>query len=472
MQRQGSGLPRVIVSALRGGSGKTLLSIGIIAALQRLDRRIAPFKKGPDYIDAGWLALAAGRPCHNLDTFLVPPKDTLHAFLSYGRQSDIAIVEGNRGLYDGADTQGSTSTAALAKLLRAPVLLCIDCTKATRTIAALVLGCLHYDPDVWIGGILLNRIAGSRHEAIVRACIADCCDVPVIGSIPKLGEQHFPERHMGLVPTPEHAWARESVSAAAEVVERHVDLDAIETIAESAGALEPLGPAQKAPAPLPDDETAKEGDRPRVGIFRDAAFSFYYPENIEALVSAGAEPVFVHPMETIRMPPVDALYIGGGFPETHARELAEKLQFREELKALAEDGLPVYAECGGLLFLSDALVVEGETYPMAGVFPVVFGISGKPQGHGYTVVRVTRENPYYDVETEIRGHEFHYSKVLSWKGTPADLVFDMKRGTGFLDRRDGLSYKRVLATFTHVHALGTPAWAKALVRNARSYKQR
>ena len=211
--------------------------------------------------------------------------------------------------------------------------------------------------------------------------------------------------------------------------------------------------------------------RPRIGVIKDSAFQFYYPENIEALEAEGAETVFISPLVSDNIPPVDALYIGGGFPETHARQLAENVTFRRQLKALAENGLPIYAECGGLMYLGEELVLDEGSFPMAGVLPVVFGFSKKPQGHGYTVVTVEQENPYFKIGSEIKGHEFHYSKVLKWRGTDKDLAFAMKRGAGFINKRDGVCYKNVLATYTHIHSLGTPSWAGAMVRNATAYKK-
>mgnify|MGYP003565452615 CR=1 FL=1 len=184
-----------MVAALRGGSGKTILSIGLIAAWKKRNQSIAPFKKGPDYIDTGWLALAAGRPCYNLDSFLLSQSDNLDSFLSHSIDNDISVIEGNRGLYDGIDLEGSTSTAELAKLIRCPVVLCVDCTKITRTMAAVVAGCSQFDPKVMINGVILNRVANSRHEKKLRDSIEHYCSMPVIGAIPKLGEQHFPERH-------------------------------------------------------------------------------------------------------------------------------------------------------------------------------------------------------------------------------------------------------------------------------------
>jgi cobyrinic acid a,c-diamide synthase len=226
-QLQITDFPRIMVAALRGGSGKTILSIGLIAAWKKRNQSIAPFKKGPDYIDTGWLALAAGRPCYNLDTFLLDTDHILQSFLSHTLKDDIAVIEGNRGLYDGIDLAGSTSTAELAKLLQTPVLLCVDCTKITRTMAAVISGLTQFDPDVMIKGIVLNRVAGTRHERILRDNIEHYCGIPVLGAIPKLRNQIFPERHMGLVPTPEHDWAAESIDAAAQIAGEHIDLDAV-----------------------------------------------------------------------------------------------------------------------------------------------------------------------------------------------------------------------------------------------------
>lgn len=464
--------PRILIAGLRGGSGKTILSIGITAAWKSLGKQITPFKKGPDYIDAGWLALAAGRPCYNLDTFLTQKELILQSFFLHSIKGDIAVIEGNRGLYDGIDIQGSTSTAELAKLLTAPVILCLDCTKSTRTMAAAVLGCIKFDPDTNIKGVILNRVAGPRHEKILQKNIEHYCDIPVLGAVPKLDWKSFPERHMGLLPTPEHGWAKDSIQAASQLAARYLDLDALSSVAGDAG-----------PLPVSDDlrerilAEAKSSDHsdpqpmPRIGIIKDAAFQFYYPENIEALEAAGAKTIIISPLAVDTIPPVDALYIGGGFPETHARQLAQNVTFREQLKSLAKDGLPIYAECGGLMYLGEELVLDETSFPMAGVLPVVFGFSKKPQGHGYTVVTVEHPNPYFKVGTQIKGHEFHYSHVLKWRGTDNDLAFNMKRGIGFINHRDGVCYKNVLATYTHIHALGTPFWAKAMVRNAVSYKQ-
>ena len=462
----------MIISALRGGSGKTILSIGVIGAWKQQGKTVIPFKKGPDYIDAGWLALAAGQPCYNLDSFLLNQTQILKSFIRHATPSGISVVEGNRGLYDGIDLNGATSTAELSKLLGLPVILCLDCAKSTRTMAAVLLGCLHFDPDVSIQGVVLNRVAGSRHERIVRTSIEHHCGIPVIGAIPAMDSQ-FPERHMGLVPTLEHDWAAESVNAVSRVVKANLDLDRLEAIANRSL---PVTAQEYPPKDQPKAQTVEtpvtvRAEKPIIGIIRDSAFQFYYPENIEALVLAGAELVFLSPLTQQHLPDLDALYIGGGFPETHARVLAENTSFSSELKHLADCGLPIYAECGGLMYLGKEIILEDAAYPMAGVLPIVFGLSPKPKGHGYTMVTVDRNNPFYPDGMEIRGHEFHYSWVASFEETAdCKLVFYMKRGTGFMNSRDGVCYKNVLATYTHIHASGTPEWATALVRNAVAFR--
>jgi cobyrinic acid a,c-diamide synthase len=461
--------PRIVIAALRGGSGKTIVSVGLIASWRKRGMAVTPFKKGPDFIDAGWLALAASRPCHNLDTFLMPANQILLSFTGQTPVSDIAVVEGNRGLYDGIDLEGSTSTSELAKLLKAPVVLIVDCTKSTRTVAAMVSGCLQFDPEVNICGVILNRVAGARHESIPRRSVEAYCSLPVLGTIPKIKGEAFPERHMGLVPTPEHDWAEESIEKAAEMASKYLDLDRLLAIAREAPH---LAATSEIPIEKIDLDFEEKKRKPRIGVIKDAAFQFYYPENLEALEAAGAEIVMVSALADARLPSLDGLYIGGGFPETHAQALAENKGFRQDVRRLAEKGLPIYAECGGLMYLGESLVLSGVAYPMVGVFPVIFGFSKRPEGHGYTIFEVERANPYFEPGIQIRGHEFHYSNVLSWKGKTDDLAFRVTRGVGLAGKRDGVCYQNTLATYTHVHALGTPSWARAMVEVSKGWQAR
>ncbi len=496
-------IPGLVIAGLKGGTGKTVISLGITAAWRSLDISIAPFKKGPDYIDAGWLAQAAGRPCYNLDTFLCSPEQTRHTFHEHASPNDIALVEGNRGLYDGIDTLGRTSTAEIAKLLNLPILLVLDCTKSTRTMAALLMGCIHFDPHVNIMGVILNQVAGKRHEGKVRDNIKQFCNIPVFGSLPKLSSDDFPERHMGLIPSAEHELAIQSVESAATVARNHIDLDTLYKAAiriseeiYPAGhkkALQAplqiqngqtLSPTEAAP-PQPDrsdplKETLEQKSRRSkeshpeqlvIGIIKDSAFQFYYPDNLEALERQGARLEYISPLAQESIPDVDAIYMGGGFPETHATPLAENDAFRKNLKHLAKNGLPIYAECGGLIFLGKTLTLEGHTYPMTDILPLNFGLSKRPVGHGYTTVEVVNPNPFYAVGQIIRGHEFRYSSVIDIDYQESDMAFMMQRGKGIIHKRDGFFKNNVFGTYTHILAASTPQWADALIRKGKAYKK-
>ena len=464
--------PRVIIAGARGGSGKTTLSLAVISSLRsRHGLTVIPYKKGPDYIDAGWLSVAAKHPCYNLDPFLVSKDKVVDSFLSHFK-GDISVVEGNRGLFDGMDAEGSFSTAELAKLLRAPVILIVDCTKMTRTTAAVVQGLMHFDKDVAIKGIVLNQIAGSRHESIIRESIEKYCTVLVVGAIPRLKKGEMPERHMGLIPHHEHEDAAGVISFTETLADKYLDMPKIIEIARS---VEPL------PHPSKKKRTGKvvsvqrdiDGRGVRIGVFRDAAFQFYYPENFEELQRVGAEIVEIDALGGKGLPQIDALYIGGGFPETNALNLAQNTSFRDAVRNAAEKGLPIYAECGGLMFLGEAIIMNGERYPMAGIFPLVFEMRPRPEAHGYTIVEVDGENPFYPTGTILQGHEFHYSSVSGFRERDdISLAFSMKRGKGIAGLRDGICYKNVLATYTHIHALGAPEWGLGLIAKAKEFKKR
>ncbi len=453
----------LIVAGMGGGSGKSVVSVGLTAHFASSHRKVYPFKKGPDYIDAGWLQLAAGVPCYNLDPYLMAKEDLLQSFYNRAAAADICLIEGNRGLYDGVDVDGSFSTAELSLQLDLPVLLVVDCTKTTRTVAALVLGCLKLDPAVRIRGVILNQIGGSRHESIVRQAVEKYTGVPVLGVIPRMKRDIFPMRHLGVTPFQEYEGADEAITTLKEVARRHLDLAAVEEIME--------------PVEIPQDSrfeqpVAVSRDRVRIGVLKDAAFQFYYPENFKALERAGAELVEINSLTAPELPDVHGLYIGGGFPETSIRYLSGNISFRKSIKDMAKQGLPIYAECGGLIFLGRKIILDGEWFPLVDLFPVEFSLQKKPQAHGYTVLEAGPGNPFYTPGTQIKGHEFRYSRVDEWPGSPEDLTMAMKRGVGFVGKRDGLVYKNVLALYTHIHAVGTPEWAPALIARAREFKMK
>jgi cobyrinic acid a,c-diamide synthase len=473
MQEVEKKVPGIVIAGLRGGSGKTIISLGITGAWKKMGFKVSPFKKGPDYIDAGWLSKAAGCPCYNLDTFLCTSSVVEQSFQENSKNSDIAVIEGNRGLYDGIDTNGSTSTSELAKLLNLPVLLVLDCTKSTRTMAALLLGCMKFDPATRICGVILNQVAGKRHEGKVKKNIEKYCNIPVLGYVPKLKSRDFPERHMGLVTSQEHGFSDKAIDSVIKVAKDSIDLERLYTIATSKDYYienserkislsekksEPAAPEQ---IKLPDVT---------IGIIKDSAFQFYYPDNIDALKKLGANIVFISPLNEKVIPDVHAIYMGGGFPETHAPQLSKNNSFKEKLKILSQQGLPIYAECGGLIFLGESILLKDREFPMSGILPIKFGFSNRPQGHGYTKVEVVNENPFFKKGEVLRGHEFRYSSILTIDYQDHEMAFKMERGKGILEKKDGFFKNNTFGTYTHIHALGSPSWAPSLIEKARAFR--
>jgi len=454
---------------MRGGAGKTIVSIGLAAALKRhFGLRIVTFKKGPDYIDAGWLSAASGRSCYNLDPFLMSPEQIVRSFVMRSASADVSLIEGNRGLYDGVDANGSYSTAELAKLLRCPVVLIVDATKVTRTAAAMVLGCRNLDSGVNIAGVFLNQVAGKRHELVPRESIEQCCGIAVVGVIPRQTRNFFPERHMGLVPPEEAEDISEALTTVADKMSEYLDLEALRKLAASAAPLACPGLLASSGAHM----APRVEQEVKIGIIRDSAFQFYYPENLEALEDKGASLVRISSLEKAPLPEIDALYIGGGFPETHLEMLAANEVFRDSVKSAVDTGLPVYAECGGLMFLCRGIRHLEKLHPMVGVFPFEIILGTKPQGHGYTVMECVSPNPFFPKGMVVRGHEFHYSRIADRIDPGAyPFAFKLSKGHGIVAGWDGLCHKNVLASYSHLHAAGNENWADALIRAAVSHKR-
>lgn len=459
--------PRIIVAALKGGSGKTILSLGLTSAWRGMGHRVAAFKKGPDFIDSGWLSFAAGRPCYNLDPFLMNPEQIVNSLLLNSAGADISVIEGNRGLFDGLDLDGCCSTGELGKIIKSPVVLIVDVTMATRTVAALVMGCQKFDPELRISGVILNRVAGLRQESLAKNAVEQYCGLPVVGAVPKLKQNIFPERHMGLVPHLESDYAEKAIAWARDIAEKHLDLKALWNLAHEAPPLDypPEGKKEESGLVLPESP-------PRIGVIRDKSFWFYYPENLDQMKKLGAHLVEINSLEDRELPAIDALYIGGGFPETQAQALADNVTFRASLKERIEEGLPVYAECGGLMVLGKALVVDGKEFPMVGALPLSLILEKKPQGHGYTILEVKERNPFYSIGEKLKGHEFHYSKAVLHPSDDTRAVFKVLRGEGIDGQKDGLCRKNMLATYTHIHAGGNPEWARRFLRVAVSGRER
>lgn len=489
-------LPRIIIAGLSGGSGKTLVSLGIVRAFARSGLAVKPCKKGPDYIDAWWLAQAAGHPATNLDPYFLDapllrslfwtrcglagehaPGD---AALQRPGPFDLAVIEGNRGLFDGRDLSGSCSTAELARILGAPVVVVMDCTKMTRTAAAVVSGLCHFEQGMHMAGVILNRTAGPRHRTVLRETIEYYTDVPVLGILPRIAANPLPERHMGLVSGMERQEAQEDadrLDRVADMVSGHVDLHRLRQVAAAApaqrepvaGLWSPPPGARQAHLPLPD------ADRPRIGYVLDAALWFYYEENLLALRHAGAELVRLSLLEDATWPHLDGLYLGGGFPEILAARLSANRAALDRLRALSTAGLPIYAECGGFMVLGRSIVMDHTEYPMADIFPVRTVFHEKPQGLGYVDAAAVRENPFHPVGKPFRGHEFHYSRCVpcdSARDMPCALRLTAQSGhvTGMGKGRDGLLHRNTLASYTHIFAPAVPHWAPAMVRAAREFQ--
>lgn len=451
-------MPRLLVAGLSGDSGKTVVSLGLLLLLRRAGIPVRAFKKGPDYIDPSWLARASAHPARNLDTFLMGADTVRSSFFRNGIADGVNFIEGNRGLFDGFDAAGTHSSAALARVLSAPIVLVVDATKMTCTAAALVLGCQHFDPGLAIRAVVLNNVNGRRHQNVLRAAIESRCGIPVLGALPRAASNPIPGRHLGLLPPQEHQDLRRAEQELLSLVENRLDAEMALTIGRDAPPLEL--PAQTPPA-VPDARGL------RIGYVRDSAFSFYYPENLEEIERAGAELVPCSALDENALPQtLDALYIGGGFPETHAQKLSANQAFLQSLRAASKRGLPIYAECGGLMLLARHMTWKGRLYPMADVFPLHVEVFDAPQGHGYCELRVDAPNPFFPQGTMLRGHEFHYSRIVDDESA-VPTAGAVLRGAGCRAGRDFLVQNNTMAGYTHLHALATPEWMVGIVQAAR-----
>ena len=462
---------RLLISSPQGHSGKTIVTVGLCDVFKRRGLSIQPFKKGPDYIDPSWLTVAAGRSCRNLDLFLIPEDRLLPSFQQSCKGVNLAIVEGAMGLYDGLDSHGTT--AEIARLLNIPILLVINTTRMTSSIAAMVTGYQHFQKDVPIAGVILNYVSGTRHESKLRNAVDQYCGIPVVGSIPKDQDLRIIERHLGLIPSSESGEAESLVERIGRKLELQLDLDNIFKIARSFKTnfkttsddptAYPNSPFEK----IRDEVKVRRAKTVRIGILRDRAFNFYYPENFEALVNEGAELLFIDSFKDC-LPKVDGLYIGGGFPEFFLKELEGNRSLRQDIAEAVQEGLPVYAECAGVMYLCRSISWQNRSYEMVGIIPAEVQLSEKPEGHGYVVAEVMIENPIFPVGLTIRGHEFHHSSLVNLNGL--QFAYRILRGQGMTGKRDGIVYKNLFASYIHLHALGTPEWAKGFVSLASKEK--
>lgn len=452
-------IPRVVIAGTRSGVGKTTITAGIISACRELGLTVQPFKVGPDYIDPGFHSLAAGRTCRNLDTWLMGD-NLLEAFSRGAAGADVAVIEGVMGLYDGAAGAAEAgSTAQLAKMLQAPVLLVVDVASAARSVAAEVLGFCQLDPAVNVAGVLLNRVASERHFRLVNEAIEHYCAVPVIGALSKNQDISLPARHLGLIPTTEHSLLPDKLSRITRAVTAGVDLPAVLALARQAGKLAMAGAAGVLPPVA--------GEAVKIAVARDEAFHFYYPDNLDLLEQQGARLVFFSPLHDRHLPSdMDGLIIGGGFPEEFLPALAQNQIMIKEVAAYCRQGGPVYAECGGLMYLCREIAdTAGQAWPMAGVVPAACLMEQTLVGMGYVEAEACHENLLCRPGEVLRGHEFHYSRLAA-EAAPA---FYFRSRNGKKPRWDGFARGNLLATYLHLYF--TPELADRLITACTEFRR-
>ncbi|MFQ5736400.1 MAG: cobyrinate a,c-diamide synthase [Thermodesulfobacteriota bacterium] len=446
----------LVIAAPASSSGKTVVALGLMEALRRRGLCVQPFKAGPDYIDPGLHAALLGRPSYNLDTWMMGTQAVVKTFSRKAAVSDVSVVEGVMGLFDGRDGRSEEgSTAHLAKTLGLPVLLVVNAEKAARSVGAVIKGFTEFDPGVEIRWVVFNRVASPRHYAMLRDSVPKGSKVRVLGCLPKDPSLCVPERHLGLFTASTLKRARwdEFVDRSGSIVEECVDIDAL---LKGAPALRLAAPPEKSPAPA----------GPRIAVARDRAFCFYYEENFDILRSLGAVPVPFSPMRDRRLPDgVGGVYIGGGYPELFASALERNVSMREDIKRAASGGLPVLAECGGLMYLGRSIEdARGRVRAGAGVFPWASRMSDKRAALGYREVVVQRGCPLFEQGGRVRGHEFHYSVIPD---PPARIkrAFTVRpAGAEKEGRAEGYMRANTLASYVHIHFASNPAFAGGFVR--------
>ena len=438
------------------GVGKTTVTAALLAAFRSRGLAVQPFKCGPDYIDPAHHAAIAGRPSYNLDTWMMTAEVNRTIFHEACRQADIAVVEGVMGLFDGANGDSDEgSTAEIAKLLGLPVVLVLDASNAARSLAATVLGFSDFDPQLRLLGVILNGPAGPAHLKLLRDAVASV-EVPLLGWFPHLPEAELPERHLGLITACESTWSAEQLTLLAEAARQHIDLN---VLLESCDT----GDGDSTPAPA-RDHRAGNVEQVRIGIAQDPAFCFYYQSSLNALRAAGAELVPFSPVYDAALPPgLDGLYLGGGYPEVFAEQLAANRNFLQSMRQFAGSARPIYAECGGLMYLGEEIRMrDGQRYPMAAVLPLSVEMLDRLEGFGYTEVELLDDCFVGGRGSRLRGHSFHYSRVM--QAGNLECRYRTRQVLTGMEQREGYSAGNVLASYIHLSFAGNPAAASRLVQ--------
>jgi len=440
------------------------LSIGLTRALYDRGLSVQTYKKGPDYIDPLWLTSASGRPCYNLDFHTQSHQQIEQLYARHMADSELGLIEGNLGLFDGMDLEGSNSNAALAALLDVPVVLVINTKGMTRGIAPLLLGYQAFDSNIRITGVILNQVRGSRHQSKLIQVVEHYTDMKILGAVQHDPKINIDERHLGLIPSNEQRQSEQVIQSLVDTVRRQIDLDGLLEIAATAR------PARVQPA-LPVSTQTYRGLR--IGYPKDPAFGFYYPDDLDRMRELGVELISFNALEVPRLPQIDGLFIGGGFPETAMQALEHNASLREDVAGFIEGGGVVYAECGGLIYLSRSLTWGEKKCKMVGIIPADTLMHEKPQGRGYVQLRQTGDNPWlYDVARQksdvISAHEFHYSSLEGLDPTSTKFAYEVVRGTGIDGQHDGFVYKNLLASYTHRRSVGEHGWVDAFLAQVKA----
>ncbi len=446
------------VSAAHKSSGKTSVSIGLAGAMVKRGLLVQTFKRGPDYIDPIWLAAASNKPCYNLDFNAQSHEEILQLFTQKSAGNDVNFIEGSKGLFDGLAADGSDSNAALASLLSLPVVLVIDCEGITRGIAPLLQGYQAFDKQVNIAGVILNKTGGTRHEGKLRQAVENYTDIPILGALGRSPDMEIPERHLGLMPANEMKSAAQVIDKLTASVEGGINLDLLMALQGDS---------------IVTDTSSQQSQTTdiTIAVARDAAFGFYYPDDLEAFERAGAKLVFFDALHDKALPPCDGLFLGGGFPEMQLQELHNNGSMRTSIKKALESGLPCYAECGGLMYLSNSISWRGHSAEMVGIISGNIVMSERPQGRGFVKLEETGAAPWGSMASSnepLQAHEFHYAQL---KGLPDDskYAYAIKRGFGIDGARDGLIVGNCMASFSHLRNTDQTPWVPAFTAFVRSH---
>ncbi len=450
-----------LIAGTDSGVGKTTITLAILAALRRRGSVVQPFKAGPDFLDTSHHTRVSGRLARNLDTWMLAAEANKDVFREAASGADLLLVEGMMGLFDGRDgATESGSSAEIAKLLHLPVVLVLDAAKSARSIAAVVLGFERFDPGLALAGVILNRVAGEPHAKLLEAAIAQACQTPILGWLPHTSSIVIPERHLGLQTAEEFRDAdrnQQQMHALADLAETHLNLGVLSTL--SCGLnIDRISPSV----------CRRQTPDVRIGVARDPAFTFYYEDNLDLLRQQGAEIVPFSPLHDARLPDhLDALYLGGGYPELHAAQLSANRSMLQSLRDFAALQRPVYAECGGMIYLSKQVTkADGTMYPMAGVLPFPVEMTSNLSKFGYVSVELTRDCLLGLRGSVLRGHSFHYSRITAEPCLPTS--YRVKYSLSALEEDEGFSTGNVLASYVHLHFRAAPEIAKHFVDCARS----